>query len=216
MFKINRKKVFSNLLIGFGIIIITYSLFQVNKWRFIQKELIIKEEIVSEVEVIPTPLIEEEIEENILSVDVDDYINELKRSDYEDGLITIDIPKLGVNASVLNGTTPKTLKQGPGLYESSPLHEVSNPNICIAAHRTTYGAWFENVDDLEAGEKVFLEYEDKVFQYEVVDVFIVEKNDWSITQQLDFSALTLTTCHPPYSDLQRMVVRGKLIDVVEN
>lgn len=204
----------SKLLIGIGILVMCFSFYQANQWRFVQKDLILVEEpIIEEL----NQVLEESIEEIVIEQEttIDNYDGLVKRSEYEDGLITIEVPKLDINASVLNGTTDKILKSGPGLYENSPLHEGLNPNICIAAHRTTYGAWFKNVDDLEPGEQILLSYEGKKFEYEVVDVFIVEKNDWSITEQQDYSALTLTTCHPPYSDAQRLVVRGKLIEILD-
>jgi LPXTG-site transpeptidase (sortase) family protein len=49
----------------------------------------------------------------------------------------------------------------------------------------------------------------------VEKVFIIEKNDWSVTLPQGYSALTLTSCHPLNSSKQRIVVRCRLDNVVD-
>ena len=206
--------IFSNVLIVIGIVFIGVSVFAMNQWRFVQNEPDVDLSTYNE-----TFETDEQTEEPVDAkidkdkIDIESYIGSVGRSDYRSGTMRITVPKLNVQAEVLDGTSIDLLKLGPGLYESSPLHDIDNPNICIAAHRTTYGAWFRNIDDLLPGEFIYLEYDDKLFRYEVEDVFIVEYNDWTITEQQDYSSLTLSACHPPNSADQRMIVRAKLVDI---
>jgi LPXTG-site transpeptidase (sortase) family protein len=133
-----------------------------------------------------------------------------KREDYKNGMMIISIPKIKVKAPVIKGTTVTELKLGPGLYEISSLPDVEGANICIAAHRVTYGAWFKNVDLLVEGDDIELYFNNKTYEYKVEKVFIVEKDDWSVIKNVGYSALTLTSCHPRGSFKQRIVVRAKL------
>jgi sortase A len=133
-----------------------------------------------------------------------------QRSNYKDGLMKIEIPTIGVNASVIDGTTTAKLKKGPALYEISPLPDVPEGNVCIAGHRTTYGAWFRKLNDLKEKDEIILEFNNEKYVYLVEKVFIVASNDWSVTKSIGYNAVTLTACHPLGSSKQRIVVRGKL------
>lgn len=139
----------------------------------------------------------------------------ITRKTYIDGMLVISIPKIKVRAGVMNGTTKKALKKGPGLYENSPLPENKDVNVCIAAHRNAYGQWFRNVDKLSKGDEISLVWGKVKYIYLVEKVFIVEENDWSITLPTEYSAITLTSCHPLKPPYKRIVVRGKLKEKIE-
>lgn len=134
-----------------------------------------------------------------------------KREWYENGMMIINIPKIKMEAPVVKATTEDYLKLGPGLYEKSVLPDKDGGNVCIAAHRTTYGAWFRKVDSLAENDDIFLEFNGRKYNYKVEKVFVVEKNDWSVINETGYSSITLTACHPPGSDRQRIVVRGRLV-----
>lgn len=144
---------------------------------------------------------------------IDNLNVESKREEYEDGMMTILIPKINVVAAVMDGTTKSILKLGPGLYEKSPMVTQNKGNVCIAGHRTTYGKWFRDVDKLEKDDEIIIEFSGYMFTYYTQKVFIVEKNDWSVIEPTGYEALTLTACHPPGSARQRIVVRAKLGEI---
>jgi len=135
----------------------------------------------------------------------------MDREAYADGDLWIRIPALGVDAAVIDGTDLKALKKGPGLYEISPMPDEEDGNVCIAGHRTTYGAWFRQVDALAEGDEIILYNDSRQFYYAVERVFIVDQYDWSVTDPTGYTALTLTACHPPGSARQRIVVRAKRV-----
>jgi sortase A len=122
----------------------------------------------------------------------------------------IEIPAIKVSATVLRGTTLAALAKGPGWYEESAL--PGEGNTAIAGHRTMYGAWFRNTDKLRAGDVINIIYEGQVYEYSVEKVFPISNNDWSVIEPCGYPALTLTTCHPPGSAVQRLVVRARLVE----
>ena len=221
LFKRARKNIGQVLLI-LGIVLILYSIFNMYKWRYSQKNMLKESteniKVITSIENIVENKIEkvefikksEEKYESQIEVDNQIDARSIQREDYENGMMIIDIPKLKVRAGIMKGTSKEELKEGPGLYEISPLVSEEGGNICIAGHRTTYGAWFRNVDKLISGDDIFIEFNYFKYNYKVEKVFIVAKNDWSVTKPTGYSVLTLTACHPLKSAKQRIVVRAKL------
>lgn len=135
------------------------------------------------------------------------------RSDYNNGDMTLVVPRMGLRTRVVNGTSVAQLKKGPGLYLESDLPTDDGGRVLIAAHRDVYGAWFYRIDKMKQGDKMKVIFGDKVYVYEYVDTVVVEKNDWSVTEPRDYTSLILTSCTPKGTSKQRIVVTGKLVDI---
>ena len=125
------------------------------------------------------------------------------------GPFVIHIPKLNVKAAVVHGVEPSDLAIGPGFYPNSPMPGQIG-NVAVAGHRTTYGAWFRGVGDLVPGDEIVFTSPTGTYTYEVEDVFVVAANAWEVVDPTTAPKLTLTTCHPPGSDRERLVVRAGL------
>lgn len=151
----------------------------------------------------------------IKQVDNKAVSNGITRKSYKDGMMVIGIPKIKVRAAVIDGTSKKALKRGPGLYENSLLPSEKVANVCIAAHRNAYGEWFRHIDKLKRGDEIYLEFNKIKYIYEVAEVYIVEKNDWSVTWSTGYDAITLTSCHPLKPPYKRIVARGKLKEKIK-
>lgn len=127
-------------------------------------------------------------------------------------LLRLEIPKLGRDDIVVPGVQLNDLKNGPGHYPDTPLPGQLG-NAAIAGHRTTYGAPFVDVDQLEAGDEIIttLLNGDR-FVYEVTFVEIVAATDYWVvaTSNPDIAELTLTSCHPKYTARDRIVVHSVL------
>jgi sortase A len=124
----------------------------------------------------------------------------------------IVIPKIGVDAYVVEGTAASDLRKGPGHYLATPFPGQVG-NSAIAGHRTTYGAPFGELDSLESGDVIQVTTVQGTFQYRVYDKLAVRPSE---TEVLDpdparVATLTLTTCHPKYSAAERLVVKGELV-----
>lgn len=124
----------------------------------------------------------------------------------------LEIPKLSVKAVIVSDVNPRDLKQGPGHYPMTPFPGEMG-NSALAGHRTTYGAWFRNLHKLEAGDTIRVVYGDVTVAYAVEKVFVVPRTQWTVVAPTSYPALTLTTCDPPGSDRQRLVVRARLVEV---
>lgn len=72
----------------------------------------------------------------------DSLFIEENRVHYNSSTLTLVIPKLEVNDSVIDGTSQTDLKYGSGLYEMSQMPGESDRNVSIAGHRTGYGKYY--------------------------------------------------------------------------
>lgn len=111
---------------------------------------------------------------------------------------------------VVEGISLDLLRRGPGHYpESAAPGEAGN--FAVAGHRTTYGAPFYHLDELEPGDHVYaLGRDGRQWRYVVRETMIVAPQDvWVVADdplEDGHPVLTLTTCHPRFSAAQRLVV----------
>jgi sortase A len=119
------------------------------------------------------------------------------------------IPAIGVDKIVVEGVEVADLKKGPGHYPTSPLPGQPG-NAAIAGHRTTYGAPFNRVDELEAGDEILVTTLQGSFSYEVREQLIVAPHEVQVLDDFGDDRLTLTACHPKYSARQRIVIVAAL------
>ncbi len=123
----------------------------------------------------------------------------------------IQIPKIGLDAIVVDGIATDDLRMGPGHYPLTPL-PGQRGNAAIAGHRTTYGAWFGNLDQLSTGDEILIRTVQGFFTYRVYQQLVVDPSDVAVLNPDPArpATLTLTTCNPKYSASQRLVVKAAL------
>ena len=125
-------------------------------------------------------------------------------------LALIEIPSASVADIVVNGATVSALRHGPGHISGTALPGEPG-NSAIAGHRTTYGAPFANLDDVNLGDEVRVTTGKGRFTYTVSDVTIVGPNQTDVLRpQKDRTLLTLITCHPRWSTAKRLIVVAEL------
>jgi sortase A len=138
------------------------------------------------------------------------------------GIAVLRVPRLGEgwNAEppvVVEGTSVEDLKSGPGrIVETGQPGELGN--MVISGHRTTYGAPFADIDQLQPGDAVVVETRDTWFTYRVTGSEIVSPSSVEVALPVPGqpgveptqSLLTFTTCHPKYSARQRLIVYSEL------
>lgn len=115
---------------------------------------------------------------------------------------------------VVSGVSLDRLRSGPGHYPDSSA--PGQGNLAIAGHRTTYGAPFWALDELQAGDTIHVVDRDgEEWVYEYVGQRVVEPTDtWVVGEdplEADAPTITLTTCHPRFSATQRLVAWGELV-----
>ena len=115
---------------------------------------------------------------------------------------------------VVEGVSLDVLRRGPGHYPDTAAPGQAG-NFAVSGHRTTYGAPFYNLDELEAGDEVHVVDRDGTeWVYEVREQRIVSPNAlWVVGPdplETGTPTLTLTTCHPRWSAAQRLIVFAEL------
>lgn len=126
-----------------------------------------------------------------------------------DPLGILRIPKLGLDKVVVEGTDVASLRKGPGHQPgTAPLGGAGN--AVIGGHRTTYGAPFYRLDELEPGDEITVQVPTGELRYTVTDTQVVEPTDVWILEPTPDDRLTLFTCTPRFSVAQRLVVIAAL------
>ena len=123
---------------------------------------------------------------------------------------TIDIPTIGANFVVVQGTDTADLQLGPGHYDNTPLPGQPG-NAAIAGHRTTYLHPFYDLNELAPGNPIYITTTQGRFRYNVTSLQVVDPSDLAVLDPTTVPTLTLTTCNPRYSAAQRLVVQATLV-----
>ncbi|NLB53729.1 MAG: class E sortase [Syntrophomonadaceae bacterium] len=119
------------------------------------------------------------------------------------------IPSLELELEIGYGVSDEDLKQGPGFYPQSGHPDTGN--VCIAGHLNAYGNPFLNLSKMQPDDEIELDYNGRIYKYQVQKVFIVDEYDWSVIDPVGEPVITLTTCHPLYpvnGKYDRLIVRG--------
>lgn len=129
----------------------------------------------------------------------------------------IEIPDIDVDKFVIAGVDAESLRQGPGLFPGSPLAGQLG-NVAITGHRTTYGAPFSRIDEMEVGDEVIIHTPQGPVTYIVnAEPFVVEPTRTEVARTIDpdRAMLTLISCHPRWTSEKRIVVTADLAPTVE-
>jgi sortase A len=108
---------------------------------------------------------------------------------------------------------------GVGHYVSSDWPGEAG-NFAVAAHRTSHGAPFADIDRLKAGDKVWVKTNDSWFTYEYRQTKIVKPSEIGVIDDLPKGLtgaiaggkyMTMTSCHPKWTNQQRIIVWLELV-----
>ncbi|NUP48298.1 MAG: class E sortase [Catenulispora sp.] len=141
-----------------------------------------------------------------------------------DAVAILHIPRLGTGAAdsgtpVLEGIGLDVLNKATGHYPGTALPGQLG-NFAVAGHRKTHGEPFRHLDELRAGDLVYVETATAWYTYRIdADPVIVQPSDVGVVDAVpgqpgavpSRSLITLTTCNPWWSSTQRMIVTGHLV-----
>lgn len=129
----------------------------------------------------------------------------------------ISIPKLGISdATALVGgedLSASLIHFGgtalPGDYGNAVI--FGHSTLPYFYNPEDYKTIFSTLPKLKEGDEIFAEYDGLKYKYVVEEMFVVKPQDVQILEQkFDDSYLTLVTCVPPGTYLERLVVRARL------
>jgi LPXTG-site transpeptidase (sortase) family protein len=129
-----------------------------------------------------------------------------------DQLLTrLVIPKIDMDAIVVEGASRRELSEGPG-HMKETAQPGENGNAVITAHRDTF---FRHIYELNKGDQIQVRRSGRSFTYEVTGKRIVMPEDISVIKSTNDPRLTLITCYPTYyigPAPKRLVVFSKLVN----
>ena len=96
------------------------------------------------------------------------------------------------------------------LKESSMPDEV-NGNVILAAHSGNARiSYFRNLDKLNIGDEISIDYKSNIYKYRVSDIYLIDKNGTAeIIRNINKSTLTLITCK--HNTKKQIVVIAEMI-----
>ena len=146
----------------------------------------------------------------------DDVSREAKRyrlaMDDGDAIAKLSVPRLDLDVVVVNGTSVGDLRRGPGRHEDTFM-PGEGELVYVAGHRTTYGAPFSEINELEPGDSITLELPYGTVEYRVTRHRIVDDNDLSVLESNGLEQLVLQACHPRFFASQRYLVYARPVSV---
>lgn len=111
----------------------------------------------------------------------------------DDGLTRLSIPRIELDAIIVDGTSRKQLLVGPGRVKGTALPGEKG-NAVITAHRDTF---FRSVFNLIEGDEIFIQRSGRTYKYLVTGKKVVPPTEVSVLRPTDEPQLTLITCYPP-------------------
>jgi sortase A len=124
----------------------------------------------------------------------------------------INVPRLGLNMILVNGTDHDSLTKGPG-RDPRTYMPGQGQLIYIAGHRTTYLAPFAHIEKLRRGDFVLLEVPYATFRYRISKHRIVAADDLSVLRTHGREVVELQACHPRFFASHRYIAYGSLVRV---
>jgi len=130
------------------------------------------------------------------------------------GIATMRIPKINLTAFVLAGSSPAEMATAVGhLSTTSAPGQIGN--AVVVGYRTQKPALLKDLDQVAVGDVIEVDTViGGVYFYQVDGSVIVEPTNASIVTASvpDKATLTLITCTPKGSTLQRLVVHAALVE----
>lgn len=124
----------------------------------------------------------------------------------------LQIPKIDLRVPVAEGSSAAVLNVAVGHLEQTGQLGKSGQNFVLVGHRShTFGRFFNRLDDMALSDPVILQAQGKTYTYRVIDKQIIAPTNVEVIRPVaGKSRVTLITCHPEYSDRQRLVVTAEL------
>ncbi|SFJ29603.1 sortase A [Amycolatopsis sacchari] len=133
-------------------------------------------------------------------------------------LVRLTIPRLNLHWVVVEGVTLADLRRGPGHYPGT-AYPGQLGNFAVAGHRAPRVFW--DLDQVAAGDPVYVQAGSTVYTYTVTGTEIVRPSDVDVIAPVPDNpaaqpvkqVLTLTTCNPKWASYQRLIVHADLTGV---
>jgi sortase A len=126
-----------------------------------------------------------------------------------DQTVRLQVPRLNLDAPVVQGDGWEQLKKGVGQHIGS-ANPGQNGNVVLTAHNDVYGELFRHLDQLLPGDEVIVYTQQRQFVYVVDRTVLVEPTAVEVMASTGSPTVTLISCYPYLVDSQRIVVFARL------
>ncbi|MGB2898823.1 MAG: class D sortase [Candidatus Acidiferrum sp.] len=123
----------------------------------------------------------------------------------------IEVPRLGLDAIVVQGDSPASLRRAVGHLSKSALPGEWG-NVALAGHRDTF---FRPLRNIRIGDGIRFKTRERSFEYRVESIEVVAPTDLRVLESSTGHDLTLLTCFPVYyvgPAPKRLVVRAREVE----
>ena len=132
--------------------------------------------------------------------------------DTGDAVARLRVPRLGLDAIVVEGTDTADLRRGPGRDERTYMPGEGELSY-VAGHRTTFGAPFAHIDRMQRGDLATIEMPYATLTYRVTGYRIVPATQLSVLKSRGHDEIALQACHPRFFAKQRYIVYASLASI---
>ena len=125
-------------------------------------------------------------------ININNDKEEIIENQYSNHDWRILIPKINLDAPILEGTSQENLRRGVGHFENTSLWDG---NICLAAHNRGYKYnYFQEIKRLETGDIIEYRNENQRKTYSVIWKGKIKETDFSYLENTEDNKITLITC----------------------
>mgnify|MGYP000016954990 FL=1 len=115
----------------------------------------------------------------------------------------IEIPKIGLNAPIKEGTTPEILLEAVGHFTETTKDKG---NVGLAAHNRGYECnFFERIKELKKGDKIIYKTANKTRTYLVETNTVIKQTNWNYLEPTKNNRITLITCEKDRKEYRRCI-----------
>ncbi|KAA3647691.1 MAG: sortase [Chloroflexi bacterium] len=125
--------------------------------------------------------------------------------------IRIQIPAINVDAPIVQGDGPESLKQGVG-HRIGTTNPGQQGNLVLSGHNDIFGQIFRHLDLLEPGDEIIVFSNIRAYTYVITDWEIVEHTAVHVMDPTEDPSATLISCYPYLLNTERIVVKALLND----
>lgn len=117
---------------------------------------------------------------------------QIVKNQYNKNNWRILIPKINLDAPILEGTNKENLRRGVGHFEQT---DKWDGNVCLAAHNRGYKYnFFQEIKRLEIGDTIEYHNKKRIRTYSVTWKGKIKETDLSYLRDTNDNKLTLITC----------------------
>jgi LPXTG-site transpeptidase (sortase) family protein len=135
----------------------------------------------------------------------------------------LTINKISVNApinwNIKEDDILESLKSGVSHYQGTSL-PGGGGNVFIVGHssnyfwiKSDYNKIFALLDKLDKGDRITISYNQKLFTYSVIEKKVISPDQVAVLNSTPKEVLTLMTCWPVGTNLNRLIIQSELLYV---